>query len=80
MPIGVAIGLLAPVAAYVLTKVTAWDMQLGGKPLSIYVIAALINLLLVRFFYRNARERSARGVILITFAAALLLIFTDSLK
>jgi len=72
---GCAIGAVAPAIAHLLTLFTSWNMMLGNKPLSLYVISALINLLLVRFFYRNALERSARGVVLITFVAALLLIF-----
>ncbi|WP_257669356.1 hypothetical protein [Parapedobacter tibetensis] len=76
---GCIIGLLAPTAAHLLTLFTSWNMVIGNKSLSLYVIAALINLLLMRFFYRNALEQSARGVILITFVAAMVLLFTQKL-
>ena len=77
---GCIVGLLAPVVAHLLTLFTSWNMAIGNKSLSLYVIAALINLLFVRFFYRNALEKSARGVILITFVAAILLIFMQNLS
>ncbi|GGH01168.1 hypothetical protein GCM10007415_41540 [Parapedobacter pyrenivorans] len=54
--------------------------SIGIQPLSLYVIAALINLLFIRFFYRSMLEQPARGVILITFVASLLLIFTEKLS
>lgn len=76
---GLVLGLLAPVAAHILTKFTSLPFFIGSKPLGLYVIAALINLLLVRYFYRNGREPMARGVILITFVLVLLLIFTTKL-
>jgi len=77
---GVIIGLLAPAIAHLLTLFTSWAIVLGNKSLSLYVLAGLINLLLVRYFYRNGLEDSARGVILITFVSALLLILTDRLS
>ena len=46
-------------------------------PLTPYVIAATINLLLLRFFFRQALDRSARGILIITFLALILLIFID---
>ncbi|SKB69735.1 hypothetical protein SAMN05660226_02735 [Parapedobacter luteus] len=78
---GCAIGFLAPAIAYVLTLwFDSQRITIGDRPTALYVIAALINLLLVRFFYRNELERSARGVILVTFAAALLLIIVEKLS
>jgi len=77
---GAALGLLMPAVAHILTKYTSLPFLIGSKPLGLYVIAALINLLLVRYFYRNGREPMARGVILITFALVLLLIFTTKLS
>lgn len=77
---GGVLGLIMPIIAHLLTLFTTWNMAIGNKSLSLYVIAALINLLFVRFFYRNALEKSARGVILITFVAAIVLIFTENLS
>ena len=77
---GLGIGLLAPLSAYVLTTFTTLSIPFGSRQLGLYVIAALINLLIVRYFYRKGVEQAARGVILITFALALLLIFTTKLS
>jgi len=46
-------------------------------PLTLYVVAAAINLLLLRFFFRRALDRTGRGVLLVTFLAVILLIFID---
>ena len=46
-------------------------------PLSLYVVAATINLLLARFFFRKGSDRVAYGIVLITFVALLFLIFTS---
>ena len=49
-------------------------------PMSLYVVAAAVNMLLVRFLYRGGLSRSAQGVVLVTFVALLFLIFTDKLS
>jgi len=76
---GLGIGMLAPTIAHIVTKFTSLPMLLGFKSLGLYVIAALINLLVVRYLYRKGFEQGARGVILITFVLAMLLIFTQKL-
>jgi len=75
---GCALGLFAPVVAYLLKSFTALGTM--THPLTLYVIAALINLLLIRFFYRNALDRSAMGIVLITFIALLVLILIGKLS
>jgi hypothetical protein len=77
---GVGIGLLPPIIAHVLPMLIPGILSHGFKPLGLYVIAALINLFLVRYFYRRELEPTARGVLLITFALAMLLIFTKKLS
>lgn len=74
------LGLGAPVAAHLLSQFTTWARILGGKEISLYVIAALLNLLLVRYYYRNEMEKTGRGVVLITFVATIILIFTKNLS
>lgn len=75
---GVAVGVLAPVVSYLLKLFSPLGATM--HPLSLYVVAAAINLLLVRFFYRRELDRSARGILLITFVAALFLIFMEKLS
>lgn len=77
---GLGIGLLAPLCAHGLTRFTTLSVPFGSKQLGLYVIAALINLLIVRYFYRKGLEQTARGVIFTTFILAMLLIFTTKLS
>ena len=77
---GLGWGLPAPLIAHILSKYTTLPEFFSSKPLALYVIAALINLIAVRYFYRKEQEQAARGVILITFALAMLLIFTTKLS
>lgn len=78
--IGALLGLILPILAYGLTRWTDLATLIGNKPLSLYVIAALINLLLVRYFYRQGHENTARGVIMMTFVGVLALIFGQGLR
>lgn len=73
-------GLVAPAVAHLLSMFTNWATLIGGKEISIYVVAALVNLLVVRYYYRHAMENTARGIILITFVATLALIFVKNLS
>lgn len=77
---GTILGLIFPLLAFVLTRWTDWAMLIGNKPLSLYVIAALFNLLLVRYYYRQGKENAARGVVLMTFIGVLLLIFVQGVR
>lgn len=71
---GLAIGLVAPLLAHIITLYNLTGIDIGEKKLSFYVIAAMINLLLVRYYYRNEMGNSARGIILVTFIGALVVL------
>ncbi len=75
---GVVVGALAPVAAHVLKVFTPLGATM--HPLSLYVAAAVVNLVLIRLFYRRALEQRARGLLMMTFVAVLLLIFVEKLS
>lgn len=76
---GLALGSVMPLTAYALTKWTDWIHLFMNKPAAFYVLAGLINLLLMRWFYRHDCENAGRGVILATFVGVLLLIITRSI-
>lgn len=79
--IGAAIGIVFPVFAYIFTVYT--DLQtsfFSDKPIAIYVIAAVINLVIFRFSYRAGNDSFAKGVLLTTFLAMLVLVFGTGLK
>lgn len=69
-------GIVFPAIAYLLTSspLQAW---VSDKPLGFYAVAALVNLILVRYLYRNNGEKTAQGIILITFVAVLVLLITQ---
>lgn len=79
--VGIALGGILPLLAYVLTNFT--DLTAGiltEKPLGIYVLAAAINLIAVRFIYRSGREATAKGIVLITFMAMIALVLLLRIK
>jgi len=73
---GCLLGMIFPAAAYLLTCSPA-NTLINGKPLGFYAVAALINLLLVRHFFRSDGEQTAKGIILATFVAVLALLLTQ---
>lgn len=76
--LGCLSGGVSPAVAYLLKVSTSLGTTM--HPLSLYVVAGVFNLLLIRFFYAKGLDRCAQGVLLITFVAVLLLIFIDKLS
>lgn len=76
--LGCLLGSFAPMAAYFLKTFTLLGTTL--HPLSLYVIAGGVNMLLIRLLFRRSLEQNARGVLMITFVAVLLLIFIEKLS
>ncbi len=73
--LGTALGVIFPLLAHVATTFTNIQTFLfTHKPIALYVIAATINLIAVRFLYRNEKEATANGVVLATFLAMIVLI------
>lgn len=77
--LGILIGLLAPFIAFLLVKIDATPAFFDGKPAGMYVVAATINLLLVRYFYRNDGDRLGQGIVIATFLGVILLMFNKHL-
>lgn len=72
---------IAPILAYLLSNYTSLQTSFfADKPIAIYVIAALVNLITVRFTYRAGKESFAKGMIFVTFVAMLVLIVTTKMK
>ena len=76
---GSFLGMIAPVIAYLLTLFNM-DSIINNKPLALYAIAVLLNLLLMRYFYHFKLSRSAQGVIFVTFIIALGVLFIADFK
>ena len=73
--IGMAIGLIFPMLAYLLTTYTT--RMFATKPFLLYIVAGAINLVLIRLFYRKTTslEKSAKGVMLVTFLGMLVFLY-----
>lgn len=79
--LGMVIGVIAPLASYLLTQYTSLQQDyFVEKPIAIHVLAAAINLIVVRFAYRAGKESLAKGVMLLTFLAMVVLIWLTKLK
>lgn len=79
--LGMVIGVIAPLVSYLLTQYTSLQRDyFVEKPIAIHVLAAAINLIVVRFAYRAGKESLAKGVMLLTFLAMVVLIWLTKLK
>ena len=75
--LGFSTAVLAPIVAFLLSTYTSLQQDyFANKPIALYVLAAVINLIVVRFSYRAGYEKFAKGIILLTFLAMLILIFS----
>ena len=75
--IGLGIGTVSPVLAYILVRFTDLELHfLPEKPLAIYTIAVLVNLVLLRFAYRSGKDHLGKGIIASTFLAMILYLIT----
>lgn len=72
---GIVLGAICPLIAFLLTNFTeVAAVAFPQKPIGIYVIAAAINLIAVRFIYRRGQQATAKGMVLITFLAMLAMV------
>ncbi|WP_286844811.1 MULTISPECIES: hypothetical protein [Sphingobacterium] len=75
--IGLGIGTVSPVLAYILVRFTDLELHfLPEKPMAIYTIAVLVNLVLLRFAYRSGHDHLGKGIIASTFLAMILYLIT----
>lgn len=76
---GFILGSIFPLLAFAVNKWTDWGMLFSNKPAAFYVLAGLINLFVMRWYFRHDGENTGRGLIMITFIGALILIFTKTI-
>lgn len=78
---GVILGAVCPLLAYWATNFTNLQTSFfAQKPIALYVIAAVINLIAVRFIYRSGRESTAKGIIIATFLAMVVMVLALKIK
>lgn len=71
------IGAVFPALAHVLVRFTDLELHfLPQKPMAIYTLAVLVNLVLLRFVYRAGNDHTGKGIVVSTFLAMLLYLLT----
>jgi len=75
---GLVLGIVFPGTAFFLISQGMGDI-VNDNPYSLYALAALLNLLILRYYYHFRLTKTAQGVILTTFIIAMVLAFGDKL-
>ena len=71
------IGAVFPTLAHVLVRFTDLELHfLPQKPMAIYTLAVLVNLVLLRFVYRAGNDHTGKGIMISTFLAMILYLIT----
>ena len=71
------IGAVFPTLAHVLVRFTDVELHfLPQKPMALYTLAGLVNLVLLRFVYRAGNDHTGKGIVVSTFLAMLLYLLT----
>lgn len=77
--LGMLLGIIFPTIAYVLTNYTdAIRSIMPGKPAGLYILATAVNMVGVWIAYRKGRGELGKGVVLATFLAMLLAVFSKA--
>jgi hypothetical protein len=74
---GLLLGVVSPAVAFFFVKVLGLDVELMGKKHLLYIASVVINLLLLRYFFRHDRAETASGIIFSTFISALLFVILN---
>jgi tryptophan-rich sensory protein len=69
---GFLVGLIAPVLAFISEEVLNFNFQMSGKKDLLYIASAVVNLFMVRIFFKQERVKTAEGVMLSLFTCGLL--------
>ncbi|WP_374164064.1 stationary phase survival protein SurE [Arcticibacter sp. MXS-1] len=73
--IGVVLGLVLPGIAAFVVEVLKKNVRLLEKDDLLYIGCAALNLILVRYLFRQYKENTARGVVASTFICALIFFY-----
>ncbi|MFD2743191.1 MULTISPECIES: hypothetical protein [Sphingobacterium] len=79
MLLGIVLGLILPIMAYVFTSYTDIIAQImPRKPIGLYVLALTGNMIAVWYCYRNDCQQLGKGIVLVTFLSMLLAVITKT--
>lgn len=72
MPIGILIGLIFPVLAFVVAYLLRYEVLIVNKPGLPYFIAIALNLILIRIDSNKGLDQTVKGIMLATFVCMIL--------
>ncbi|MGI4021524.1 MAG: hypothetical protein ACRYFA_08470 [Janthinobacterium lividum] len=67
MVAGLLVGLILPLLAYFMDEIFFKDAILPSKPGVLYLVAAGINLVLLKFAYKSNADKTGTGIFVVTF-------------
>jgi hypothetical protein len=77
---GLLVGVMSPAIAFFLVEIMGFNMEILGKKHLLYIASVVINLLLLRYFFRNDCTKTASGIIFSTFISALLFVILNRIS
>lgn len=77
---GCFLGIVAPSIAFLFMEYHLVEALTHRKPLTVYLLAATVNLILLRYLYKNGNDKTGKGLMLVTFVAMLLLLYLKGFK
>lgn len=75
--VGAFLGFIFPALAYLLVEILKRDVQIFGKKHLLYIGSVVVNLIIMRLFFKSDKAETAAGVIFSTFISALLFVFLN---
>jgi len=77
---GLLIGAIAPILSLLLTYYTLLQQTIApNKPTVLFLIAGVINLILMRMVYKKGFDNMGKGIMLITFVSMLIILYTQKI-
>jgi hypothetical protein len=73
MPTGIVAGLIFPAVAWLTEYLLKNNIYIINRPALPYFIAIGLNLIMLRFSFKYGADKTARGIMLTTFACMLLI-------
>jgi len=77
---GLLVGVISPAIAWFLVEILGFNGEILGKKHLLYIASVVINLLLLRFFFRSDRTQIASGIIFSTFISALVFVILNRIS
>ncbi|MCO4292560.1 hypothetical protein NF867_06785 [Solitalea sp. MAHUQ-68] len=76
--LGFVLGIIVPVISFILVEFIHLGDRIGVRDSSIYLLGLIINLFLVRYYFKNGISNAGKGVFLISFLVVLAVFFFKS--